>query len=221
MSFGSKGQAAPSIEPRESQPLNLSHPTYAELQQAERNYMVTNCYICSKDHQINTRCPTKPPKPPSYYYRERCIICYGFHPKNHCYFEYLRENLSTPSYCSNCSVTHIGFCTEQVYCRYCDQCHNFADGCVQQVSMDLSNNLCPTCGLFHTLHCPEELKKITCDEVLYCNRCKIRHQYFKCVPFCNKCFRRHQEGPCPEEKTYCRDCDYCHQNEECPLDLDV
>jgi len=216
MSINVKGQSTNNQTEPEGPGQQLSYPTYAELQKAQENYMVMNCYICNKDHQINTDCSSKPRYPPSYYYNERCFICYGFHPKNSCWFEYLRETLTTPSYCSNCSVTHIGFCTEDVYCKHCNQCHNLSKECVQQDYIDLSYNPCNECGLYHSLHCPNELKKIQSDLILYCNKCKLKHKYFKCVPFCDKCLRRHQEGFCPDAATYCRLCAYCHQDESCP-----
>lgn len=175
------------------------------------------CHICKRHHQPQDDCPSKPEFPPAYYY-DKCFICSGFHAKNQCYSEYLRESLVTASYCSNCQTTHQGFCRTYLYCRNCHTHHNFTDECVRQVSIDLSGRQCQHCGLYHTLHCPSELKRIQSDLVLYCNRCALKHKLFKCVPFCHKCFRRHQEtdkGQCPPENTYCARCRYCHTSDSC------
>lgn len=177
------------------------------------------CQICKRNHQPYEDCPSKPEYPPAFYYN-KCFICSGFHAKNQCYSEYLRESLTTPSYCSNCDTTHIGFCKQHLYCKNCNSHHNFTDECVRQVSLDLSGKQCQQCGFFHTLHCPSELRKIESDLSLYCNRCGIKHKLLKCVPFCHKCFRRHQDsdtGRCPPENTYCAKCKYCHPNDTCPI----
>ncbi len=221
MSFNVKGsdQQHPTsrrIEPKDRVFLTPdAPPTYGELLKAEFDgKLLTTCEICGDKHSIKDNCRSKPMYAPSAFF-QTCDICKGFHPKGKCHFEYLRQFLFTPTFCENCQLTHIGFCKEVLFCQFCNTRHNYADGCEKQISIDLSNNQCPLCGIYHTLHCPEELSRIKSDLVLYCNRCKIQHSFMNCVPYCNKCFRRHREGPCPEKFTFCRICDYCHQGDMC------
>jgi len=221
MSFTVKGDeqpqpSAPRIEPEDRifmiQP---SLPTYGEIQKAAySNYLLVTCDICGDEHTLKSDCTSKPTFPPSCYYPQ-CTICLGFHPRNRCWFEYMREFLYKPTHCQSCGVVHIGFCKEPLYCQYCRRRHNFSDGCQQQISIDLSNNQCQKCGFYHSLHCPDELRKIKSELILFCNRCKLEHTYMECVPFCNKCFRKHREGPCPESFTFCKTCMYCHQGDLC------
>jgi hypothetical protein len=198
-----------------------SLPSYAAIQKDLKKGEGTSkshpCDICDCCHPLKELCKSKPRFPPSAYF-PKCEICYGYHPKYHCYFEKLREVLFTQSFCEYCSITHIGFCNDGLLCQLCNRKHNFADGCVQQVSFDLSGNLCPRCESYHYLHCPVGLQRITSNVFLWCNRCKIEHNFMNCVPFCNRCFRRHREGICPPSWTFCRVCNYCHQGESCPRD---
>lgn len=187
-------------------------PTYAEIQSSE--YLQFACEICTEVHPLKDLCRSKPEYPPSSYF-PKCEICLGFHPRGRCYFEYMRTVLFTPSMCENCKITHTGFCKSTLLCQLCNNKHNFADGCTKLTSTDLSNNECPNCGVFHSLHCPAELPRIKTDLILWCNRCKVQHSFMNCVPFCNRCFRRHREGPCPESWTFCSKCNYCHQGESC------
>ena len=224
MSFNVKGDGLPLPSAPRFEPVDHvfmtppSAPTYGDIQKsAYNNYLLVVCDICGEEHTLKSDCSSKPAFPPSCYYPV-CEICTGFHPRNRCWFEYMREFLFKPTHCSNCNFIHIGFCKSALYCQYCRRKHNFADGCQQQASIDLSSNLCDQCGLYHSLHCPSELRKIKCTLELYCNRCKIEHTYLECVPFCNKCFRRHREGPCPESFTFCVKCSYCHQGETCKYD---
>jgi len=221
MSFTIKGDgqyhpSAPRIEPEDHEYMSLpSPPTYGEIRRAElNNFLLVTCDICGEEHPLKADCLTKPSHPPASYYPQ-CSICAGFHPRNRCWFEYMREFLFKPTHCNSCNVVHIGFCKTALFCQYCRRRHNFADSCQPLTTIDLSNNQCSYCGLFHTLHCPSELLKIQSTLVLYCNRCKCEHSYMNCVPFCNKCFRKHREGPCPEAFTFCQRCLYCHQGESC------
>ena len=205
------------LQPKKGYLQQAKPPTYAQLtsfvhQGTDSSYA---CDICNSAHPLKENCKSKPPFPPSAYF-PRCVICCGYHPLGHCYFEKLRHTLFTPSMCDYCSITHIGFCNSALLCPYCNTLHNFIDSCKKQISVDLSNNLCPRCECYHLLHCPEGLSKIQSDVTLWCNKCKIEHKFMSCVPFCNRCLRRHQEGPCPASWTLCRLCDYCHQGESCP-----
>ena len=188
-------------------------PTYAEL--IAKDLFQRECEICADCHPIKELCKSKPKFPPSAYF-PKCVICSGFHPRGRCFFEYLRETLFTPSMCNNCQFVHIGFCKEALLCQYCNTKHNFADGCIRQTCIDLSDNLCSKCDAYHSLHCPSDLPRIQTDVILWCNRCKLDHTFMNCVAFCNRCYRRHREGPCPESWTFCFPCGYCHQGETCP-----
>lgn len=217
-SFLDPADAADDVETDSgSQPTPLPLITYRDLQNAVFDgHLKVNCDICGDPHPLGSFCTSKPAYPPACYYGPRCQICAGYHPKYRCWFEYMRTTLFTPSFCNNCQVEHIGFCKTALYCKFCNRRHNFTEDCVQQISVDLSNNNCSNCGLYHTLHCPRELEKIKSDLILFCNRCRIEHKFMTCVPFCNKCFRRHREGPCPGHETFCKTCFYCHQGESCP-----
>ena len=143
-----------------SRPTPLPINTYGDLQKADFNgHLRITCDICGDVHPLSSICTSKPAYPPACYYENRCEICAGYHPKYRCWFEYMRYSLFTPSFCRNCQVEHIGFCKTALYCKFCNRRHNFVEDCVQQVSVDLSNNLCAHCGLYHTLHCPGSLKK--------------------------------------------------------------
>lgn len=196
-----------------------SLPTYAsiqrELTKEEGAVRSHHCDICDNYHPLKDKCKSKPRFPPSAYF-PRCDICYGYHPRYHCYFEKLRHVLFDPSFCEYCNIAHIGFCNDGLLCQICNRKHNFADGCHQQIRTDLSDNLCPRCDGYHSLHCPAGLARIQSNITLWCNRCKIDHNFMNCVPFCNRCFRRHREGICPPSWTYCTTCNYCHQGESCP-----
>jgi len=222
MSFNLKGHrhrqlVAPRSEPEDRDFIAPpAVPTYGEIQKATREgSSLITCDICGEQHAISAECNSKPTYNPASYFL-RCSVCQGFHPKNRCWFEYMKEFLFKPTYCTNCGFTHIYFCREALFCNTCGRRHNFADQCIQQVSIDLSGDKCPQCDLFHWFHCPQDLARINSDIVLYCNRCKLSHSFMKCVPFCKKCFRRHREGPCPQQWTYCSLCNYCHEGETCP-----
>lgn len=154
------------------------------------------CRICGKSHLLDSYCPSKPKFPPNAYF-PKCNICMGYHPKGQCYFEFMREILFTPTTCKNCyGLIHIGFCNDALLCQRCDTKHNTVDGC-SKVD-DLSNNLCSKCDRYHTLHCPQDLARIQISAELWCNRCKIIHDYMRCTPHCAKCFQRHSEDfTCP------------------------
>lgn len=154
------------------------------------------CKICGKSHILDAHCPSKPRYPPHAYF-SKCTICLGYHPKGQCYFEFMRESLFTPTPCKNCyGLVHIGFCNDAVLCQRCDTKHNAVDGC-SKVD-DLSNNLCPKCDRYHTLHCPQDLARVQIAAEFWCNRCKIIHDYMRCTPHCAKCFQRHSENfTCP------------------------
>ena len=75
---------------------------------------------------------------------------------------------------------------------------NAVDGCTRQRVEDLSNNLCPECQSYHTLHCRKDLSRIQTNLEFWCNRCKIQHEFMRCIPHCIKCYRRHSDDfPCP------------------------
>lgn len=188
-------------------------PSYADISSTEP--LPFPCNICNEVHLLKEPCKSKPLFPPSAYF-PRCDTCYGYHPRGHCYFEYLRHSLFTLSMCERCDTEHIGFCNDALLCQICNTKHNFADGCSKQIKTDLSDDLCPRCHGYHSLHCPPDLLQIRSEVVLWCNRCKIGHSFMNCVPFCNHCQRRHHEGPCPGTWTYCVSCSYCHQGESCP-----
>ena len=170
--------------------------SYAELEEFKSNSRL--CKICCKKHPISKLCQSKPPYPPNAYYA-RCDICFGYHPRGRCYFEYMRQTLYTPSSCKNChGLTHIGFCNDAILCSRCETKHNAIDGCVRTRVEDLSNNLCPHCNGYHNLHCPADLFRIQTNLEFWCNRCKIQHEFMRCIPHCVKCYRRHDDNfPCP------------------------
>jgi len=192
-------------------------PIYRGLLKADysQGYAI-KCQICLEEHSTTSQCLVKPPWPPSVWFPERCVACDGFHPKGHCYFEYLIEPLKTPSYCNLCQITHIGYCKSALLCSKCNSKHNFSSECQRYTSIDLSNNWCPNCELCHIYHCPADLLRIESSLILWCNKCKVEHRFMTCTPFCGKCFRRHRLAECPPDWTYCRNCLVCHQNiEEC------
>lgn len=209
MSFRS---SSPGFKPKARTP---PQPTvYGELCKARfDDGFIVKCQICGERHSTRSPCESRPTWPLSTYY-SRCVICEGFHPKGHCYFEHLRPILLTPTFCENCQITHIGYCREALFCSDCNKKHNFKSECEKQKD-NLLNNLCSNCDQYHSLHCPSELLKIDSDLYLWCNKCKITHKFMNCVPFCSKCLRRHKLTDCPLDFTYCENCLICHSGEDC------
>lgn len=175
------------------------------------------CKICATEHLSSELCPSKPRFHPDRLY-PACDICNGHHPPGRCYFEYLRKNLSTPSPCQYCKgLKHIGFCHGTLLCHKCKTKHNSADGCVKRELHDFSNNFCPRCKTVHINHCRRDLVNITIPNILWCNFCKLYHQFMKCTPFCNKCFRHHLESfTCPDPHDFCSLCQISHFGLSCP-----
>lgn len=191
----------------------LTPPNYGALLKAEANgtFAVT-CHICGFLHKIDKPCSSRPKWPPSVFYSKKCELCLGHHPEGHCYFEYLKPHVLNSSYCDSCDLEHTGFCKTALFCTNCNSHHNHKGGCDKVTKVDLSNNECTSCGLFHVYHCPQDLAQIKSDIILWCNLCKIRHKYMNCSPFCLKCYRHHRTGECPSQDTYCSHCNRCHES---------
>ena len=199
---------------QQTRPKVTPPPSYGEIANSSTN--IFKCDICLLLHATNEICTSKPPYPPDTYFK-KCNICLGHHPRGQCYFENLREVLNTYSECQRCQIHHIGFCYAELLCPKCNKQHNTSDECTRYTHKDLSNNLCPECNSFHTNHCYEQLCFIESGLILWCNRCKVEHQFLKCVPFCDKCQRRHQVTPvCPDLNDYCNTCQYSHHGRLCP-----
>jgi hypothetical protein len=188
-------------------------PSYINIPAKNTQY----CTVCTLPHDKVELCESKPFfSPRQIFYR--CDICEGHHPANLCYFEDVRRAVSTFSYCDRCRIEHKGFCNDQVYCAHCNAYHNAKDECTRNTVQDLSNNICPNCTGIHSLHCHKDLLTVTSRKFFWCNRCKLKHQFMKCVPFCIKCGRNHREYHlCPPVDDYCNACGYSHHKDPCPL----
>jgi len=191
-------------------------PTFGEIVLFRKSKTNSICKICYDYHPFTDACKSKPEFPPSHYYPQ-CNICEGYHPQYKCYFEYMREVVFTYSPCERCkNQCHIGFCKSALICTTCETKHNHIDTCTR-FALDTSDNLCPQCDFNHTLHCHQDLTTIEIDLILWCNRCKIRHKFMKCVPHCIRCNRRHREDLiCPSKSDFCKFCKYSHHQSPCP-----
>lgn len=175
------------------------------------------CRICASHHRPDQICSSKPPEHPDNIY-PACDICNGHHPQGYCYFDYLRAHLNTYAPCARCNgLSHIGFCKGSLQCKKCGNRHNGANTCAYRELRDLSNNACPNCKTVHIFHCSNELAQLNVQVSLWCNRCKICHQFMRCTPFCNKCLRHHIESDtCPDPSDFCNTCMVSHFNTRCP-----
>lgn len=80
----------------------------------KRNRIATStCNICDLNHSPKQLCTSKPKSSPNTTFPQ-CDICQGFHPQGHCFFEYLRRNLTKTSFCIRCQFTHSGFCDSAI-----------------------------------------------------------------------------------------------------------
>lgn len=191
-------------------------PTFGEVVLRRKSSLI--CKICNESHPHKANCSSKPERGPRSIYPQ-CNICEGFHPKYSCYFEYAREVLFSYTPCDRCNgQIHIGFCKEALVCTTCETKHNPIDTCTR-FTLDTSDNPCRKCKFSHTLHCHQDLINLEINIILWCNRCKIRHKFMKCVPHCLKCNRRHREDLlCPEWWDFCKYCNYSHHQSPCPYD---
>ena len=214
--------ALPPPKPMKSRPLPSIPPTHRQTSgYSELYHEETECLICFEIHLAGNSCPSKPRFHPNRLYLP-CDICNGHHPLGNCHWEYLRSSLITPSKCKFCKgLIHVGFCQGSLFCTKCRTNHNSRAGCIKRELHDLSNNICPQCKTFHSLHCPRDLQKLLPDNylsALWCNRCKIFHLFMLCTPFCNKCFRHHEERPtCPDPYDFCTVCHVSHYKRSCPF----
>lgn len=175
------------------------------------------CRICATPHRPDQVCPSRPPEHPDNIY-PACDICNGHHPQGYCYFDFLRAHLNIYSPCARCNgLSHIGFCKGSLQCKKCGNRHNGANTCAKRELKDLSNNICPNCRTVHIFHCSKELAQLDISISLWCNRCKLCHQFMRCTPFCNKCLRHHIESDtCPDPSDFCTTCMVSHFNKKCP-----
>ena len=182
--------------------------------------LIINCRICQEVHRADVPCASKPPEHPDRLY-PACDICLGHHPPGYCYFDYLRANLYTPKPCARCKgLIHIGFCKGTLLCEKCGRRHNSSLACSFRELQDISNNICPNCKTIHIFHCSHELAQLDISVALWCNRCKLCHQFMKCTPFCQKCFRHHPENiTCPPPSDFCKKCYVSHAGKRCPREL--
>lgn len=199
-----------------SPPLQLYHDVPGPAQQVKARLAII-CRICATLHRPDITCPSKPPEHPNQLF-PACDICEGYHPAGYCYFDFLRASLYTYAPCARCNgLAHTGFCQGSLLCRKCGKRHNGTNTCPKRELQDISNNICPQCKAIHIFHCTSDLQRIDISLTLWCNRCKLCHQFMKCTPFCSKCLRHHLESTtCPEPSDFCTTCMVCHSGQPCP-----
>ena len=161
----------------------------------------------------------------------RCESCKGLHPFNYCTVRRHESEVAFTVYCYKCKKNHKGFCENPIFCNTCFQQHSARKICLsgsekrpQYVIEPLParNDPCENCHLKHQGHCgfttKAEIKANTLNnQFLWCNTCKMHHEFDIHPPFCRRC-RTYHVDTCSEEPPFwpCRHCNSCHfRNQPC------
>ena len=196
------------------------------------------CRYCYSHHPSSESCRARL-KPPSIIYPQ-CLHCQGHHPRGRCPLQTELEFLKTTTYCKDCGFRHFGYCQFAHYCTSCSRYHSPHYNCYardqdpKEVVLPPGAVIepCENCNRSHFGHCDNtdnspsankpSLQKgartIPNNTMIWCNTCKLWHQFQMHPPFCTSC-RYYHEGLCsPEPPLWpCTACDMCHfKRDACP-----